>query len=226
MSSPTVGTETSLKRTIRYLSVHPRGLLTFPRGQVSEELNIWTDSDWAGDGKTRTSCRGSYIQKNGGTICHWSNTQGNVALLSGEAELNSAVNIMSEGIGVINAAMEMFGERRTASLRVDASACKGMLLRAGTGKVRHLSTKQLWVQGAIQSYGVEVHKVPRADNASDVLTHPVGVSEWGTTLGRRSWLPVSTGGARADGTGDVTGAENVRPARVSAFRWWGQRSSS
>lgn len=27
---------------------------------------------------------------------------------------------------------------------------------------------------SIQSYGVEVHKVPRAEHTSDTLTHPVG----------------------------------------------------
>lgn len=63
-------------------------------------------------------------------------------------------------------------------LCVDARACKGMLVRAGTGKVKHLSTKQLlWVQGGIQGYGVGVQKVPRAGIASDILSHPVGELE-------------------------------------------------
>lgn len=34
----------------------------------------------------------------------------------------------------------------------------------------HLSTKQLWVQEAIQSSGVEVRKVPRAEHVSDIPT--------------------------------------------------------
>ena len=50
--------------------------------------------------------------------------------------------------------------------------CKGMLLRHGTGKVKHLTTKQLWVQGAVQAYGMEVLNVPRAENSADILTHP------------------------------------------------------
>lgn len=38
------------------------------------------------------------------------------------------------------------------TLRDDAGACKEMRLRTGTGKVKHLSTKQLWTQRAIQSF--------------------------------------------------------------------------
>lgn len=50
--------------------------------------------------------------------------------------------------------------------------CKGMLLRTGFGILKHLSTKQLWVQGAIQSYGVGVRKIGRdANRGADLLTH-------------------------------------------------------
>lgn len=84
--------------------------------------------------------------------------------------MNSSVEVISEGVGVIIAIRELFGEHRKATLILGASACKGMLLRIGTGKVKHLTTTELWIQGAIQSYGVEVQKVPRAATAMDVLT--------------------------------------------------------
>lgn len=57
-----------------------------------------------------------------------------------------------------NALKEFLSEDRGTILDVDANVCKGMLLRTGMGKVKHLSTKQPWVQGAIQSCGVEGHK--------------------------------------------------------------------
>lgn len=46
-----------------------------------------------------------------------------------------------------------------------------MLLHTDPGKAKHLSTKQLWVQEAMPSYGVEVQTTLRAENASDVLIH-------------------------------------------------------
>lgn len=64
--------------------------------------------------------------------------------------------------------------RSSRSLRIcrGASVCKGMLLRTGFGILKHLSTKQLWVQGAIQSYGVGVRKIGRdANRGADLLTH-------------------------------------------------------
>ena len=58
-------------------------------------------------------------------------------------------------------------------LGTDASVCKSILLRHGCGKIKHLSTKQLWVQGAVESYGIKILKIPRDWNGSDLLTHPV-----------------------------------------------------
>lgn len=48
-----------------------------------------------------------------------------------------------------------------------------MLLRAAAGKMNHFSTKQLWVQGAMQTHGMGVQRVRHAENASDILTNPV-----------------------------------------------------
>lgn len=62
--------------------------------------------------------------------------------------------------GVHNALKELFSEDRGMTLSDDERACKGMLLvHSGTGKVKHLSTKQLWSQGTMQSYGAEVQQV-------------------------------------------------------------------
>lgn len=77
-----------------------------------------------------------------------------------DADLNSAAKGISEGVGMFNAIRELVGEVRQAMLNADASALKGMLLSIGTGNVeeKKLRTKQLWVQGTIQSYSVEMHK--------------------------------------------------------------------
>lgn len=99
-----------------------------------------------------------------------------VALSSGEAELSTAAKGLSErGRGHERTEGDVW--RIYIVLKVGASACNGMLLRAGTRGVKRLSTRQLWVQGAIHSYGLEVQKVPRTNTASDVLTCQVGESE-------------------------------------------------
>ena len=79
----------------------------------------------------------------GTTVQHWSKVQSNVALSSGEAELNSAVKGVSEAIGLKGLVKEVLNIDLSVRLNVDASACRGILLRQGSGKVKHLTTKQL-----------------------------------------------------------------------------------
>ena len=102
-----------------------------------------------------------YIPINGVTIGHWSKTQHNMTLSSGEAELNASVKALSETIGLKLLMEETLNASRVVpvSLHVDASACKDMLLRHGSGRVKHLATNQLWAQGAIEAYSV--CKIPR-----------------------------------------------------------------
>ena len=63
---------------------------------------------------------------------------------TGEAELNASVKALSETIGFKLPMEETLNALRVVlvSLHVDASACKGMLLRHGSGRVKHLATKQ------------------------------------------------------------------------------------
>ena len=109
----------------------------------------------------------------GAILGHWSKSQSNVALSSAEAELNATVKGLSELIGLYNLTQETQRVPVTLVLCTDASACKGMLLRHGAGKVKHLSVKQLWAQECVKTFAIEVLKVPREENPSDVLTHSV-----------------------------------------------------
>ena len=109
-------------------------------------------------------------------LAHWSRTQQCVALSSGEAELNATLKAACEGLGIkylmdeINAevGLEIFG---------DSSAAQGTLQRLGSGKVKHLATRQLWLQERVYMGEVVVKKIPRSANWSDVLTHPWGTKE-------------------------------------------------
>ena len=93
-------------------------------------------------------------------------------LSSGEAELNASVKGASEGIGVLEIMHEWDGDNKIGMyLMTDSSAAKGTLTRRGSGKMKHLSTKQLWVQEAIRSYGITIMKISRSINSADLLTH-------------------------------------------------------
>ena len=119
---------------------------------------------------------GRVVLVGGHLIQHWSRTQQLVALSSAEAELNAAVKAGQEGIGIGNLLGEM-GSQYYVQLYGDSSANHGIITRQGTGKVKHLSVRQLWLQERTSAGGMSHKKVPRLFNWSGVLTHHFTKSE-------------------------------------------------
>ena len=103
-------------------------------------------------------------------LTHWSSTQANGALSSGEAELNAIVKGATEGLGIYNL-IGSCGQVNSIRLETDSSAASGIVRRRGCGKMKHLEAKQLWVQDVIMKKEIAVKKIPREKNPSDVFTH-------------------------------------------------------
>ena len=171
MAKPRVGDDSGVKRVIRYLAGHPHCIWKYDYQEEPRTLDIFTDSDWAGCRASRRSTSGGVVMHGRHAILHWSKLQANVALSSGEAELNSQVKGAAEGLGVRNAARDLGMQLQVRCLG-DSSAAKGILTRVGVGKMKHLEVKHVWVQELVRAGEVEVCKVPRANNPGDVLTHP------------------------------------------------------
>ena len=190
MAAPTEGTRDALLHVVKYLKGHRRCINKFVAEIAAEECTLaaYCDSDWANDRVDRKSCSGGVLHIAGVPISFWSKSQSNIALSSGEAELNSSVKAMSEMLGIMNLWEELFMWPLNAVLHVDSSACCGMLLRSGIGRVKHLSTKQLWVQAVVEACPVEVVKVPRSSNFADMLTHCLPQSEAGAQLRKMNFV--------------------------------------
>ena len=103
-------------------------------------------------------------------LTQWSRTQSCVALSSGEAELNAILKTACEGLG-LRSLMKEIGVEAGLHIRGDSSASQGTLQRLGTGKIKHLETRQLWLQEKVYEKEVTVEKVARQRNWADVLTH-------------------------------------------------------
>ena len=52
----------------------------------------------------------------------------------------------------------------------DSDAAKGIALRRGVGKVKHLEVKTLWVQDLIERKKLSIHKVDGRKNPADMMT--------------------------------------------------------
>ena len=76
---------------------------------------------------------------------------------------------------------ELFGEELQIHLKVDSSACHCMILRHGAGRVKHLCTKQLWIQETTKNYNISVDD--RAGPQQRGCTHPRGARALDGTSG-------------------------------------------
>ena len=62
MAGPREGVLPAIKLVIRYLRRYPRCIIEINSDQQVTELDVWTDSDWAGNVETRKSCSGGSLQ--------------------------------------------------------------------------------------------------------------------------------------------------------------------
>ena len=99
-------------------------------------------------------------------IAAWSRVQPRIAPSSGEVELYAGMRGISETLGVVHL-MREFKSHDWGRIvhRVDASACRAIMLRRGCGGLKHITVKSLWVQDALREHSVEVDRVPRDEMA-------------------------------------------------------------
>ena len=169
MAKPTTDDVQKLKRVAKYVATYPNAVTLYRWSCNGNVLHGYSDSDWAGDKKTRQSTSGGCLVLAGCILKSWSRTQRQRALSSGEAELYAAVRTIQEMLGLRSLARELGWEVR-CNLRLDARATIGMLMRRGVGSLRHVELNQLWVQDVVADKTVSVEKVKSEENVADMLT--------------------------------------------------------
>jgi hypothetical protein len=168
MSSPTERSWQALKRVCRYFAGAPRLVYTYPQQEI-ENVDVYTDTDWAGCPKTRKSTSGGCVMLGSHAIKHWSSTQSSVALSSGEAEFAGVIRGSGQGLGY-QALLRDFGVDVSLRVWTDSSAAIGICNRQGLGKLRHLDTHTLWIQQAVRLGRVDLRKVAGEVNPADLFT--------------------------------------------------------
>ena len=169
MSKSTYTSWAKLKRLGRYLKLQSRLENKFAWQDDPGAILVFSDSDWAGDRKSRKSTSGGCLTIGQHLIKSWSKTQKIIALSSGEAELYSAVKAVSEAIGLRSLIRDL-GSDAGIRLLVDARATMGMLARKGLGSTKHIEASSLWVQEHIRNKTISLGKVDTLMNPADMLT--------------------------------------------------------
>ena len=134
-------------RVARYVLQHPGEAWLFNFQADPKTLYVYTDTDWAADELTWKSCT---VERCGSHMLDCSVAkQSLVALSSGEAEFYGIVRAVATSKQT-SQILEQIGMQSEVTIASDSSAARGICTRTGSGKVRHLSIKELWI-------GTEAH---------------------------------------------------------------------
>ena len=136
-------------------------------------LEVFSDSDWAGDRTTRKSCSGSVFFLNGEYIFSYSRTQRSITLSSAEAEYYALIGAASEALGLQEATRFLIGDLVELKAFTDSSSARAIAARQGVGKIKHLATRMLWLQQAQKEGRLSVHSVPTSRNPADIAMKPL-----------------------------------------------------
>ena len=128
-----------------------------------------TDNDFAGCPETRKSTGSCFLFRGKHLIRATSSTQGIQGLSSGEAEFMALARGASILIGAGAMARDL-GHQFQLRACLDSSAAKGVAERRGVGKMRHLHTPLLWLQGRVKQGDLKLSKVSNTTNWSDLAT--------------------------------------------------------
>ena len=134
-------------------------------------MTMYTDSDWAGCRRTRKSTSGGAVLIGNHCVKTWSCTQGPIALSSAEAEYYS----MAKGVQTVAREIGLLlSSSVPISLFTDSSAARSFVSRRGLGRMRHVATRELWLQEEVLSRRMVVNKVHGEVNPADLLTKYLG----------------------------------------------------
>ena len=183
MVKPTVLSLQRLKKLLGYLkgtqsyalklSLPEPGIGKLVHTDFEYVLESYSDSDWSGHKAHRRSTSASLHFLNGNLLFGASRTQKVVSLSSAEAELHSLVGACADGIYLRGCLEFLLDVKVHHEALVDNSACKSLANKPGTGKIRHLSSKLLWIQERTADGSLTVSQVSTTINISDLGTKPL-----------------------------------------------------
>ena len=172
-SRPTRRSMNKLRRVVRYLLRFPCLQYTFKLQLPPAWADAFGDSDWAGStapGSEKRRSTTAVVERLGSCVVDTcSVTQHTIALSSAEAELYALNRAAAGGLQTRHFLQECGLD---VGLRVwsDSSACRGVVRRTGTAKLRHLEVRWLWVQEALREGRFVLKAVPGNSNPSDLGT--------------------------------------------------------
>ena len=125
----------NLRRIVRYLRGAPSAKSLIEITTHSIFVNVYTDSDWAGQATTCKSTRGGVVQWGNATLTAWSPTQHTESLSSAEAKLHALTTGIAEGM-VTKHLLQELGHEVILKNHVDSQSAKAWASKRGLGRMK------------------------------------------------------------------------------------------
>ena len=139
-----------MKHCLRYMVWRRCCAWKFDYQEWPGELVILTDADWASDSERRRS-----------VDC--------VHIYQVESEFYGIVRGAASGIQLREAFMQ-FGFSVRLRVLSDSSAARAMTARTGSGRVKHVEARYLWVQDRVRKKQFSVESIDTSHNTADLGT--------------------------------------------------------
>ena len=174
--APTAYCHRATKRVLRYLQGTCGHGLVYSRG--SSDLNVFVDSDYAGDTVDRKSMSG-YVLKLGDACVSWgSKKQSSVALSTCEAEYYALVLAAQEILWMKRVLSESGIEQNqeVVPVRSDNQGAIGWANsdKCPSGRAKHIDVRVHFIRELVQKKTIHIEYVESDDNDADIFTKPLG----------------------------------------------------
>ena len=139
LTEPTTADQRKLKHVLRYIrgTQHYKFYIrpTVKTSDITPDVDVYVDSDWAGCATTRKSTSGFVIKFMGAAIHFGSRKQSTIALSSAEAELYAINTGATEALHIRSLLTEVLNKNKV-NIRIytDSSSGKSMATRIGSSK--------------------------------------------------------------------------------------------
>ena len=115
-------------------------VITFP-----QSVNVYTDSDWAGQSMTHESTSGEVVRWRNETLSAWRRTQQSVSFSSADAELCPLTNGTAEWM-VTRHLLDELGYEVTIVSHVDGQCSMAWASKRGLVRKHHVKLQNMFVQ--------------------------------------------------------------------------------
>uniref|UniRef100_A0A0K8T576 Reverse transcriptase Ty1/copia-type domain-containing protein n=1 Tax=Lygus hesperus TaxID=30085 RepID=A0A0K8T576_LYGHE len=164
------------KRILQYLKTTAHYSLVYTRSNSKQELEAYSDSDWAGDQQDRKSTSGTAIFIYGNLIAWSSRKQQTVALSTAEAEYLAAASTATDLVHFRQLACEVTrSDKVYPVLKIDNQSAICLIKNYENSKrSKHIDIRAHFIKDQVEKQIISVEYVPTDHNVSDILTKALG----------------------------------------------------